>query len=408
MQQTDQRNGAECDRDHANRGSVVPTAVERDAVEHDDRDGVVSDAAAFDQLDSVCALTSVDSTNTYATAAVRKALDGLTDNAGSADVARVVCGLFGVGKMNVAAPLSRLCRQLPSERGAEGEELGLPSLRGAVMRSMTEGSRCSASHRPLPMSVVLADTQTAGRGRLGRAWYNEPGGSFIGSYVTAVPKALLDGGSSGWMTMAAGLAAIDAVESVMGELGINSPQSATPTAPLTHEESLSENRLSLKWPNDVFLGGKKLGGILAELAAVRGDTAIIVFGIGMNLFVSEDRLPIEQSTSLHLRVNDINDLPPYETLRNAIANGIAESLRIRLTALANDTTHAVARLRDEVAERSWTLGRHVVAHLATDDGTASGRTVEGTAESINADASLSIRLADGTVHTVTTGDVGVE
>lgn len=342
MQQTDQRNGAECGHDRVNcvnRETAGHAATDRDETMSD---AVASDDAPFGDLDSVRVLTSVDSTNTYATSAVHDALSDLADDA---DVAQAVRGLFGV-----------------------------------------KGSHQPASER-LPMSVALADTQTAGRGRLGRAWYNEPGESFIGSYVTAVPKALLDGGSSGWMTMAAGLAAIDAVEDAAG--------------------SRNNDGLSLKWPNDVFLGGKKLGGILAELAAVRGDTAIIVFGIGMNLFVSKDRLPIEQSTSLHLHVNDINDLPPYETLRNAIANGIAKSLRIRLTALANDTEHAAARLRDEVADRSWTLGRHVVAHLAT-DGTASGRTVEGTAESINADASLSIRLADGTLHTVTTGDVGVE
>ncbi|OXN00348.1 biotin--[acetyl-CoA-carboxylase] ligase [Bifidobacterium vansinderenii] len=366
MQQTDQRNGAECGHDRVN-------CVNRETAGHAaaDRDETVSDAVAsndapFGDLDSVRVLTSVDSTNTYATAAVRDALSELADDADDADVAQVVRGLFGV-----------------------------------------KGNHHPASAHSLPMSVALADTQTVGRGRLGRAWYNEPGESFIGSYVTAVPKALLDGGSSGWMTMAAGLAAIDAVEDAAGDLGINSPQSAAPTAPLIHEGSRNNDGLSLKWPNDVFLGGKKLGGILAELAAVRGDTAIIVFGIGMNLFVSKDRLPIEQSTSLHLHVNDINDLPPYETLRNAIANGIAKSLRIRLTALANDTARASARLRDEVADRSWTLGRHAIAHLAT-DGTASGRTVEGTAESINADASLSIRLADGTLHTVTTGDVGVE
>lgn len=236
----------------------------------------------------------------------------------------------------------------------------------------------------VPISVALADTQTAGRGRLGRAWYNRAGESFIASYVAAVPKSLITGERSGWLTMAAGLAVVDA----LGHELTNSPAlELDPSADIT-----------LKWPNDVFLIGRKLGGILTELTASNDDQAVVTFGIGLNLLVDPSRLPTRESTSLQLHYAP---LPSHEELRDRLAAGIATALRVRLSALASWPDRIAERMRQEVTARSWTLGRRVVARLAQ------GGAVEGRAESINADASLTIRLDDGGIQTVTTGDVGV-
>lgn len=366
-------------------------------------DSVVDSDNSVLSADSVRVLTSVDSTNTYAVRLVRQALAERAD----ADCADVVRGLFDDG-----------CDES-----------------SAVESSVV----ASDSEQHVPMSVVLSDTQTAGRGRLDRTWYNEPGESFVGTFVTAVPKALLDGGSSGWMTMAAGLAAIDALEKTTGliavdrqnETGYDGCSEGVTQDVRDDDNQIAQDgdhddraqhdqddpRLALKWPNDVYLAGRKLGGILAELAAVRGDTAIVVFGIGLNLFVPADRLPTDQSTSLQLQVAALPEhhaghrtLPEYSEyaeLRNRIADGIASSLRHRLTLLAADPVAAAETLRKETVALSWTLGRHVTARLAQ-NGAANGRVVEGVAESINADASLTIRTADGGNVTVTTGDVGVE
>ena len=58
----------------------------------------------------------------------------------------------------------------------------------------------------------------------------------------------------------------------------------------------------LKWPNDIFAGGKKLGGVLAEMVPIPdcGDRVAIVIGVGLNLAVAQERLPIDKSTSLQL------------------------------------------------------------------------------------------------------------
>lgn len=94
--------------------------------------------------------------------------------------------------------------------------------------------------------VVGADHQTAGRGRRGRSWESRPGESLLVSVVLRPPPALV--------TLAAGVAAAEACEAVAGA------------------------DVALKWPNDLLLGGAKLGGILAELVA-----GAAVVGLGINL-----------------------------------------------------------------------------------------------------------------------------
>ena len=100
-------------------------------------------------------------------------------------------------------------------------------------------------------TIVLADQQTAGRGRLGRAWHS-PAGS--GLYVSLV---LRPARVPGLMTLAAGVALAEAVEA------------ATALPP------------DIKWPNDLLVGRRKLAGILAETAP--GDVPQVVVGYGINV-----------------------------------------------------------------------------------------------------------------------------
>ncbi|MSU88935.1 biotin--[acetyl-CoA-carboxylase] ligase [Rhodobacteraceae bacterium 2CG4] len=103
---------------------------------------------------------------------------------------------------------------------------------------------------------VLADRQTAGRGRRGRPWVS-PAGNFYGSV------ALRPGGDAGQAALRSFTAALALAETLDG-LG------------------LDPARLALKWPNDVLLDGRKLAGILLEGTSQRGALALVV-GIGVNL-----------------------------------------------------------------------------------------------------------------------------
>lgn len=309
-------------------------------------------------VDSSCLLTSVDSTNVYASSAVAAALAAAGHGV---DCRSAVARLF-------------------AGHGAHGVSVGGDD--------RAYGGPAAVSVRP-PMSVVVADMQTAGRGRLHRAWYGEAEESLMASFVTVVPERLLGPDTSGWLTTAAGLSVIDAIRAVVHDVSGGRADDMA--------------GLSIKWPNDVFMDGRKLAGILTELAALHGDEAVLVFGIGVNLFVPEDRLPTAQSTSLHLRVSGGRSaLPPFADLRDRLVAGIAVSLRSRVGRLIADTETAVDGLWNETRSLSWTLGRHVEASLTDET-----RKVLGSAIALNRDASLVIETDDGAYVTVTTGDVGV-
>lgn len=102
-------------------------------------------------------------------------------------------------------------------------------------------------------SVVLADSQTAGRGRMGRSFYSPDGGLYLSLVVdTASPYP-------GLLTT---LAAVAACRAIQGKLGL---------------------RPQIKWVNDILLAGKKVGGILTEGVLVEGALSRAVIGIGLNL-----------------------------------------------------------------------------------------------------------------------------
>ncbi|HXX13657.1 MAG TPA: biotin--[acetyl-CoA-carboxylase] ligase [Candidatus Eremiobacteraceae bacterium] len=113
-------------------------------------------------------------------------------------------------------------------------------------------------------TVVMAESQTAGRGRTGRTWFSEKG---TGLYVTLLLRPRLAPAQAPLLTMLAGLSAQAAVAAQTG---------------LTPE---------LKWPNDLMLNGKKLGGILTEMHAEPSAVRFVIVGIGIN--VNQEKFPPE-------------------------------------------------------------------------------------------------------------------
>ena len=124
-------------------------------------------------------------------------------------------------------------------------------------------------------AVVLAEEQTAGRGRAGRAWHSERG---TGIYVTLLLRPKISPVQAPLLTMMAGLSARTAIEE---KAGLN---------------------VDLKWPNDLMLGGKKVGGILTEMYAEPSQVRFVIVGIGIN--VNQEKFPSELgalATSLHVQ-----------------------------------------------------------------------------------------------------------
>jgi BirA family biotin operon repressor/biotin-[acetyl-CoA-carboxylase] ligase len=115
-------------------------------------------------------------------------------------------------------------------------------------------------------AVVIADEQTAGRGRLGRRWFSPPGSGLYVSTVLQPAAARADPQrATGLLTLAAGLALAEAIEAAAGL------------------------RVDIKWPNDLVVARRKLGGILAEAVGVergpapQGGVASVVLGYGINV-----------------------------------------------------------------------------------------------------------------------------
>ncbi|HMJ81889.1 MAG TPA: biotin--[acetyl-CoA-carboxylase] ligase, partial [Vicinamibacterales bacterium] len=111
---------------------------------------------------------------------------------------------------------------------------------------------------PLPEgAVVLADRQTAGRGRRGHAWFSPPGSGLYASVVLAPGRAADPVRATTLLTLAAGVALAEGVDAASGL------------------------RVDLKWPNDLYVSRRKLAGILAEASAER-----VVLGFGINTSVA--------------------------------------------------------------------------------------------------------------------------
>ncbi|MBT1174383.1 biotin--[acetyl-CoA-carboxylase] ligase [Bifidobacterium sp. LC6] len=246
----------------------------------------------------------------------------------------------------------------------------------------------------LPVAVVVADRQVAGRGRNGHSWISQPGCCSTISYVVRIPRAVaLDPSVNGWLQMIAGLATVDALNGMIEESGASMIDSA--------------HFLELKWPNDVFCHGLKLGGLLSEVvmipdadggAAGSDDDVALVFGVGLNLALDPSRLPTAKSTSLQLHATG---LPSFDAMQDAVAAREVEGLGTRLAKFIADPHGQAELLRAEMKAICWARGREVEAHF-TD-----GSTLVGKAIGLDDDASLVLHTPDGVDHIVHTADVGV-
>ena len=208
-------------------------------------------------------------------------------------------------------------------------------------------------------TVLIAENQTAGRGRLGRSWAGVPRAQLtlsVGVDSSSVPTERW-----GWLTLAAGLAVVDAL---VAETGVHP---------------------SLKWPNDVLVGEAKLAGILAEVAS---PDPVVIVGIGLNVTLSRDEAGQPTATSLtELGVADPNRDQLAARLLLELGQRIADWRRGANVALATD-----------YRDRSATIGAEVRVALP------GGREVVGTALSVDDQGRLVV-TADGNLHVLSAGDV---
>jgi BirA family biotin operon repressor/biotin-[acetyl-CoA-carboxylase] ligase len=221
--------------------------------------------------------------------------------------------------------------------------------------------------------VLVAEAQTAGRGRMGRRWVSPPRSGLTFSVLlrpAGVPAGLL-----GWLPLLAGVAAASALARAAGV------------------------DARLKWPNDVLAGGAKLAGILAE----RWGEAIVL-GIGINVFQRRDELPVPTATSLLLAAPEAAAAPAgadgadvRERLLTAVLDELARWYRAWLDQPRPGDADGCG-LRAEYLRRSDTVGAEVTVLLPA------GQDFTGTATGVDPAGRLEVRTPTGLVR-VSAGDV---
>ncbi|MEO1236199.1 MAG: biotin--[acetyl-CoA-carboxylase] ligase [Planctomycetota bacterium] len=215
--------------------------------------------------------------------------------------------------------------------------------------STQDVARVMTTSEPSPGmgAVVVADGQTAGRGRQGKAWHSPPGKGLALSVAVASVRA------SDRLSLAVGVTLAEALDRWLVPAGRST---------------------GIKWPNDLVVDGRKLGGVLVEAAE-----GFAVVGVGLNVGVASDDLPDglrDAATSL------------------SICGASADRLDVLLDAVAA-IDRAAAGIDDDALRAAWsrrceTLGRDV--RLTCDGEVVAGRVME-----IDPDAGLVVRRPDGEV-----------
>jgi BirA family biotin operon repressor/biotin-[acetyl-CoA-carboxylase] ligase len=209
-----------------------------------------------------------------------------------------------------------------------------------VRLDRVESTMTAAAGRP-PGTVVVAEEQTAGQGRMGRSWYSPRGEGLYCSIVLSMPEP------APVLTLALGLAAKEAIERTAAAA------------------------CDLRWPNDVLLAERKVAGVLVQLQ----ETGAIA-GVGIN--VSQAAFPPElapHATSLRLATGTIHS-------REALLAHLLDAVRTFTGLLASEGAEAILRLFSQAS--SYVFGRRVVV-----EGT------EGVTDGLDPSGFLWLRTARG-------------
>jgi len=226
----------------------------------------------------------------------------------------------------------------------------------STMRLAAEEAQRGCKHG----AVVVADTQTAGKGRLGRTWESPKGTGLYFSLVLRPDMALAEISK---LTLVVGAAVIEAMQA----LGLHD--------------------VRIKWPNDVFLADKKVCGILTELSAQPEHIEHVIVGLGINVATPASVLP-ETATSIF--VHSGNAIPRAKVLA-AVLSAI-ETRYDRFVQGDFESSRAVLNARAYLADS------RVAVTMPKDS-------FEGTALEVAADGALLVKDDAGTVRRVISADV---
>lgn len=214
-------------------------------------------------------------------------------------------------------------------------------------------------------TVILTDDQPGGRGRQGRRWQTLPGQQALLSIIV-------------YPTFPAHFLVMCAALAVREAIALSSDLEPT-----------------IKWPNDVLIGGKKVCGILIETTAGSDERFCAVVGIGLNVHGSFKEVP-----ELVERATTIADQGGQEINREGVIVALLERFDERYEMLQHGGADGAWRIWKDWRDHLSTLGRWVRIQQGA-------RLVEGMALGVDGDGALLVRQLDGTTTPITWGDVEI-
>ncbi len=224
-----------------------------------------------------------------------------------------------------------------------------------------------AENGALHGTAVIATNQTEGRGRLGKSWHSSAGKGLYCSIIVRPGLAVEDYHK---ITLAAGLGTALAIDRI---------------ADVTSQ---------LKWPNDIFIGGKKCGGILTESSSLNEPVSRLyaVIGIGLNLGAALLDFPVDlrdKVTSLFIETCKIYDV-------QLVFSGIRDEVLRQLEIFCCDGFQPILT---SWKCRDFLLGKEMEC-VSTN-----GEIVVGVSLGPDAEGQLHVKTSDGRIHTVLSGDI---
>lgn len=215
-------------------------------------------------------------------------------------------------------------------------------------------------------TIIIADSQTNGRGRMGKNFYSPSG---TGLYLSILLKPNLPASQSLYLTVSAAVAVARAIESV------------------THHNA------QIKWVNDIYIENKKVCGILAESSfnSTTGKLDYVIVGIGINLTKPEAGFPDDISNI----AGAIFDTDTFtESNKNLLISNLINNFMLLYEDLNNKT------FINEYIARSMIIGKNICI-------TSENQTINATALEINDDCQLKVRHPDNSEQWLSYGDVSI-
>lgn len=209
-------------------------------------------------------------------------------------------------------------------------------------------------------TLVLAESQTKGKGRLGRTWFSP---KFKGIYLSLILRPKILPSQAPVLTL---LAAVSICEAIKKTVDLDT---------------------QIKWPNDIIIHNKKLGGILTELSAEMDEINFLIIGIGLNVNNDKKNLVASATSLKEQKKESVN--------RVSLLQEILRRIEINYLLFQNKGSAAII---DEWRQHNITLGKRVKVYCHKEH-------LEGEASGIDSDGGLLIRKDSGVIEKVMAGDV---